>query len=105
MRVISKRRLREFWDSHPDAREPLEAWFRTAERAHWIHFPDVRSTFANASGVLLDCGITAIVFNIGGNKYRLITRVEYQYHTVYVKTVLTHREYDDNKWKKDLCQE
>jgi mRNA interferase HigB len=103
MRVISKRRLREFWERHADARYPLQAWFKAAEKADWTNFADVRATFANASGVALDCGITAIVFNIGGNKYRLVTRIEYRFHVVYVKMVLTHREYDKNKWKDELC--
>ena len=105
MRVISKRRLREFWENYPDARLPLEAWFRVAEKADWADFSTVRATFANASGVPLDCGITAIVFNIGGNKYRLVTRIEYRFHTVYVKKVLTHRQYDTDKWKDELCRE
>lgn len=105
MRVISKRRLREFWDHHPDARRPLEAWFKVAQKADWADFSDVRTTFANASGVPLDCGITAIVFNIGGNKYRLVTRIEYPFHVVYVKKVLTHRQYDTDKWKDELCRE
>jgi mRNA-degrading endonuclease HigB of HigAB toxin-antitoxin module len=61
--------------------------------------------FSSASGVQLRCGIVAIIFNIGGNKYRLITRVEYPFHAVYVKCVLTHRQYDSDKWKDDLCDE
>ena len=105
MRVISKRRLREFWEKYPDARLPLEAWFKVAERADWSDFQSVRSTFSSASGVPLRCGITAIVFNIGGNKFRLVTRIEYPFHVVYVKMVLTHRQYDTDKWKDDLCGE
>jgi len=105
MRVISKRRLREFWEKHSDARRPLEAWFKTAEKADWKEFADVRTTFSSASGVPLNCGITAIVFNVGGNKYRLVTRIEYIFHVIYVKMVLTHPQYDTNKWKGELCRE
>jgi mRNA interferase HigB len=105
MRIVSKRRLREFWQRHGDARRPLEAWFKVAAKADWADFPEVRATFGSASAVPLDCGITAIVFNVGGNKYRLITRIEYRFHVVYVKMVLTHREYGANKWKDDLCGE
>jgi mRNA interferase HigB len=105
MRVISKRRLREFWEHHRDSRRPLEAWFRTVERADWADFSDVRGTFSVASGVALDCGLVAIVFNIGGNKDRLVTRIEYQFHVVYVKIVLTHRQYDTDRWKDELCRE
>jgi mRNA interferase HigB len=103
MRVISKRRLREFWHRFPDARRPLEAWFKAAAKAQWADFANVRATFSSASGMPLKCGITPIVFNIGGNKYRLVTRIEYRFHVVYVKAVLTHREYDTDKWKDDLC--
>jgi mRNA interferase HigB len=105
MRVISKRRLREFWELFPDAELPLKAWFRTAERSHWANFADVRTTFSSVSGVALECEITAIVFNIGGNKFRLITRIEYPFHAVYVKMVLTHRQYDTDKWKDELCRD
>jgi len=105
MRIVSKRRLREFWEVHPDARPALETWFKIAERADWANFADVRTTFASVSGIPLDCGITAIVFNIAGNKFRLVTRIEYPFHVVYVKMVLTHRQYDTDRWKDDLCRE
>jgi len=105
MRVISKRRLREFWERHPEARRPLETWFKIAEKADWSGFRNVRDSFASVSGVPLDCGITAIVFNVGGNKYRLVTRIEYPYHVIYVKMVLTHRQYDADQWKDELCNE
>jgi mRNA interferase HigB len=105
MRIISKRRLREFWEKHPAAQQPLEAWHRVAEGASWLNFRDIRETFATVSGVPLDCGLTAIVFNIAGNNYRLITRVEYRFHVIYVKMVLTHREYDRNRWKDELCRQ
>jgi len=105
MRVISKRRLREFWERYPDAELPLKAWFKTAERSNWANFADVRATFSSASGVPLKGRITAIVFNIGGNKYRLITRIEYPYHVIYVKMILTHRQYDADTWKAELWHE
>lgn len=105
MRIISKRRLREFWERYPDAMRPLQAWFKVTEKSDWKDFADVRATFSSASGVLLYCGLTAIVFNVGGNKYRLVTRIEYRFHVVYVKRMLTHPEYDTNKWKVELCEE
>jgi len=103
MRIISKRRLREFWQQHPDAQSPLETWYKVVRKAVWANFRDVRITFANVSGIPLDCGISAIVFNVGGNKYRLVMRIEYALHVVYVKMVLTHRQYDSNLWKDTLC--
>ena len=105
MRIISKRRLREFWERHPDAPTSLETWFKVAQRADWADFSAVRETFGNVSGVPLKSGVTAIVFNVGGNKYRLVARIEYRFHVVYVKMVLTHSQYDTDKWKAELCRE
>jgi mRNA interferase HigB len=96
MRVISKRRLREFWEEHPDAEEPLKAWWRiVSDRdSKWRHIHDVKATFTGVDGFNLNCGIPVVVFNIGGNKYRLVARVLYDFERAYVKAVLTHREYD-----------
>jgi mRNA interferase HigB len=105
MRVISKRRLREFWDKHPDAEEPLKAWWRiVSDRdTQWQRIHDVKAMLKSADGFNLKCGVPVVVFNIGGNKYRLVTRVFYDYRRVYVKAVLTHREYDAGKWKEQIC--
>ena len=91
MRVISKRRLRAFWQRHVAARSPLEGWFRVVndKRLSWSDFHDVKRTYGNAS-LVGDC----VVFNIGGNKYRLIAWVNYQYGVVYVRFIGTHRDYD-----------
>ena len=105
MRVISRKRLAEFWSDHPDARKPLEAWYKLSLKADWASLADVRKVFPHADGVELDCGLLVTVFNIGGNKYRLITRVIYPYRRIYVKVVLTHKDYDRDHWKVKLCQE
>ncbi|MFO0950227.1 MAG: type II toxin-antitoxin system HigB family toxin [Isosphaeraceae bacterium] len=94
MHVISEKKLREFWSRHPDAEVPLRAWHREAEHSQWSSFQDVRGRFAHASLVG-----KFTVFNIGGNKYRLIAAVHYNTGRVYVRHVLTHEEYDRDVWK------
>src|SRR6185295_7338121 len=94
LRVISRRRLREFWEVSPEAKAPLEHWYNTTRRASWRNLVDVRETFRHADPVG-----TCTVFNIKGNDYRLITRISYTRQRVYVRFVLTHAEYDKDKWK------
>jgi mRNA interferase HigB len=98
-------RLREFWEKWPDARLALSAWYKVADKASWTSPQDVRQSFRHADGISLNCGIEATVFNVGGNKYRLITRIDYSKYRIYVKLVLTHKQYDTDKWKAQLCRE
>lgn len=100
VRVISLKLLREFWAEHPDAEEPLRQWYKTASKAEWRNLRDVRRTYSHADGVATKSGETMTVFNIGGNKYRLIARIRYDYQLVNVRHVLTHAEYDEGKWKE-----
>jgi mRNA interferase HigB len=96
LRIISKRKLREFWEKHPDAKEPLLDWYNVTRKASWQNLAEVRESFRHADPVG-DC----TVFNIKGNDYRLITRIRYQAQRVYTLYVLTHKEYDKEKWKDD----
>ena len=96
MRVISKRTLREFWTKEPGAKNPLEDWYRSVKKAEWTNFSDVRETFRHAD-VFRDC----IIFDIGGNKYRLIAKARYQKKKVFVHFVFIHSDYDKNAWKSD----
>ncbi len=89
MRVITRRRLREFWASHPDAEQPLRAWYSEANRASWKTTADIKARYASVSFVG-----TRVVFNIGGNKYRLVTLVRYATGKVFIRFVGTHAEYD-----------
>jgi mRNA interferase HigB len=98
--VISLKRLREFWEQHADAEEPLRAWYKAVLGAKWKSLVDVRATYPHADGVKTESGETLTVFNISGNKYRLIARVRYDYQLVNVRIVLTHAEYDKGKWKE-----
>ena len=95
MHVIAKPMLVEFWMKHPDAQAPLEAWYRIMDSETFTDFNDLRGTFASADYV---DGLT--VFNIGGNKYRLIAAIHYNRCKVYVRAVLTHERYDRDGWKR-----
>ncbi len=97
MHVISPRKFREFWQKHNDAETPLRAWNQIAEHANWESFDDVRAVF----GKRVDRIGKFVVFDIGGNKYRLIAVIHYNRQKVYVRHVLTHAEYDLGRWKDD----
>lgn len=94
MRVISRRRLREFWARHADAETALRAWYAVAKRVRWTNLDEIQQTYSSAEAVG-----RYTVFNIKGNTYRLITRIEYRLRIIFIKEVLTHAEYDKDKWK------
>ena len=96
MRVISKRALREFWKKEPIAKQPLEDWYRSVVKADWETFADIRETYRHAD-VFRDC----VIFDIGGNKFRLVAKVRYQRKKVFVRFVMSHFDYDKNIWKSD----
>jgi mRNA interferase HigB len=100
VRVISLKRLREFWQRYTDAEASLRAWYKTVLSAEWNSLQDARAAYPHADGVETDSGETLTVFNICGNKYRLIARIRYDYQLVNVRVVLTHAEYDKGKWKE-----
>jgi mRNA interferase HigB len=91
MRVIARPALIEFSKRYPDAQEPLEAWYHILRHRAFRSPHEIKSSFATAS--FLRDGL--VVFNIGGNKYRLVCHVRYDLGIVFVKRVLTHREYDE----------
>ena len=100
MRVISLKCLREFWQRHAYAEEPLRCWYKTVSNAEWRSLQDTRATYPHADGVQAEDGEILTVFNICGNKYRLITRIRYDYQLVNIRIVLTHAEYDKDMWKE-----
>ncbi|NOH26197.1 type II toxin-antitoxin system HigB family toxin [Vibrio coralliilyticus] len=92
MRVLSKATLREFWEQskYADSEMSLRAWYDEAKTADWQTPQDIKNLYRNASFV----GNNRVVFNIHGNKYRLIAALNYKYSIVYVRFVGTHAEYD-----------
>ena len=90
MRIISKKKLREFWERHADAKEPLLAWYREVEKEDWNTPVQMKERYPNASIL----GGNRVVFNIKGNDYRLVAKINYSGRTVYVRFVGTHAEYD-----------
>lgn len=99
MHVISMKKLREFWTIYPDSERVLRAWYKIAEHADWQNFNEIKQTCANSVDTVGDC----IIFNISGNKYRLIVKIDFSWGKVFVRHVLTHKEYDRDLWKKDCC--
>jgi mRNA interferase HigB len=95
MHVISRKKLREFWEKHSDAEVSLINWFKLASHAEWWKFSDLKAVCATA-----DVVGNVVVINIGGNKYRLIIRVYYEDQVVLVRHVLTHLEYDKGGWRE-----
>ena len=95
MHVISRKTLREFWEQHPDSESPLFRWFKLMENTDFTSFEDLRTTFPAADKVG-----DLIVFNIAGNKYRLIVAIHFNRGRVYVRHVLTHQEYNRGAWKQ-----
>ena len=95
MHIITKKKLREFWRKHPDAEAPLRAWAKIVEKNSWRSLADVRIYFPTADPF---CECT--VFNIGGNKARLIAAVHYNRSKIYIRHVLTHQQYDTGEWKE-----
>lgn len=90
MRIISRKKLRDFWNQHPDAQASLQAWYTDVKQAEWKTPTEIKNLYRNASFVANN----RVVFNIKGNKYRLVVAVQYEYGLVYIRFVGTHLEYD-----------
>ena len=90
MRVIAKKILREFWNKHPDCEQQLKAWYREAENAEWKTPANIKKDYPSAS-ILQN---NRIVFNIKGNNYRLVVRINYYYQMVWIRFIGTHAQYD-----------
>ena len=92
MRIIAKSSLKKFWErpGYADAQGPLESWYDEATQAQWASPQDVKAQYRHAS----ICGNNRVVFNIAGNKYRLIVWINYPYRVVYIRFIGTHKQYD-----------
>ncbi len=92
LRVISRGTLRDFWEAgHADAKGPLQAWFAEVSRAKWRGMADIKRRYPHCSVIDKE----RVVFNIGGNHYRLVVKLWFPGQCGWVKFVGTHREYDD----------
>jgi mRNA interferase HigB len=94
MRIIKRGALVQFWERHPDAKASLESWYGVVRGATWQTPVEMKQIYPNA-----DLVGRRTIFNIAGNKYRLIARVNYQTQRVFVLHILTHAEYDKGGWK------
>ena len=91
MRVISRKTLREFWEKHNDCEQQLKSWYKEIQKANWINHNELKSEYPSAS--ILKNG--RVVFNIKGNKYRLIVKINFDYQIIWIRFVGTHSEYDN----------
>lgn len=90
MHVISRKTLRDFWEEEPEAEQALKAWFHEAEGAKWRNSAELKAHYRSASIINAE----RVVFNICGNKFRLVVRVNYEGQTLFIRFVGTHRQYD-----------
>ena len=90
MRVVAKKILRDFWEKHEDCEQQLKAWFREAQKAEWKNPNQIKIEYPSAS-ILND---NRVVFNIKGNNYRLIVKINYEYEMIWIRFIGTHTEYD-----------
>ncbi len=90
MRIIALSTLKEFWEKYPDSEEQLKAWYAVAKAADWDSRQSIKGAYGNSS-ILKD---GRVVFNIAGNKYRLIAWTNYPYRVLYIRFIGTHKEYD-----------
>ncbi len=94
MHLISRKALREFWEQHPDSQSSLIHWANAMEKNDFNSFAQLKRAMPTA-----DLVGDLIVFNIGGNKYRLIASIHFNRGKVYVRHIFTHRDYDKGTWK------
>jgi mRNA interferase HigB len=96
MHIISRKKLRETIRKHADTSNALDTWYKIASKAQWKNLADVQAVYSQAEAVG-----NFTIFNIKGNRYRLIVDIVYSDQVIYIKYILTHAEYDKNEWKND----
>ena len=102
MHIITRRRLKEYANKHPNAEASLTAWYTVARAARWPSIAEVRKTFPHADAAQAASGKTITIFNIAGNNHRLITAIHYNTGKIFILKILTHSQYDKPNWKKEL---
>ena len=96
MRIISRKALRSFWERHPESEEVLTDWFQKIKNVKARSLVELRKTFPTAD-LIGDC----LVFNVGGNKYRVVVHTDFRLQVVFIRFVMSHADYDKDKWKDD----
>ncbi len=89
-RIVAKRTLVQFWEKYPDSKKYLETWYETVKKANWESPNEIKSFYATVS-ILKN---SRVVFNIAGNKYRLIAKINYEKSWVFIRFIGTHKDYD-----------
>jgi mRNA interferase HigB len=102
VRIIHGGTVKRWAEKYPDAAESLSAWLKNAELATWKSLHEVRHVYPHADPVEVDSGRTVVVFNIRGNRYRLITAIHYNRQVIYTLAFMTHAEYSKDRWKENL---
>lgn len=101
-RLITQKRLQEYAEKYPTASASLTHWKKTVLAAEWHAPSDLKQTFNNVDPVIVASGTTVYIFNIEGNRHRLIAAIHFNTGMVFILRIMTHREYDRNQWKLDL---
>ena len=95
MHILTKKALTTFWEKHPESEAPLRRWYKAVSKSDFRTFSELRRAFPSVDKVG-----NLYVFNIGGNNYRLIAAIHFNRGKVFIQHVLTHREYDNERWKE-----
>jgi mRNA interferase HigB len=101
--VISRKKLKDFYDAKPERKQHASAfddWFRISRKARWQNFQETKATFGQIDIATGNTGRTATIFDVGGNKYRILAHVDYLRQTVKIEAVMDHKEYDKKLWMK-----
>ncbi len=101
-RIITRKRLRDYAGLHPDARASLEHWEHAVTSANWQSPADLKQTFNSVDPVTVSSGNQVFVFNIQSNVHRLIAAIHFDKGRIYVLRILTHKDYDAQRWKDEL---
>jgi mRNA interferase HigB len=94
MHIVSHKAIRTFCERHREAANALNYWYKVAKRAAWANFPEVTQTFSTADFVA-----PYVVFDVGGHKYRLIAEINSRRQVLFIRSILTHKEYEKGAWK------
>jgi mRNA interferase HigB len=95
MRVVSHKAIREFSEAHPESSNAIDYWYRVTRKASWASFADIKQTFNTADYVP-----PFVVFDIGGNKYRLVAEINFGRKVVFIRRIMPHKEYSKGSWKQ-----